>query len=106
MVKESVHKKTLSTLIDFSASNIELTSLARISAPKSSKRGIDCLLSGATRVLAAINLTSTFPFARFVRSFRRHRPYRKRPKSRESRDAEFRQRESSNIGESLFHLAD
>ena len=36
-------------------------SLASVTAPKSSKPGMDCRLTEATRTLQVTNLTSTFP---------------------------------------------
>lgn len=62
MIKESVHK-TISgvALIEVIAGMIDVTNLARIVAPNSSTRGVDCFLMGAIRVLDAMRFTSPSP---------------------------------------------
>ena len=60
VVKESVQKITLGELLsDVRALKIESTNLGRISAPNNSRRGVDCFLIGATRVLETMRFVST-----------------------------------------------
>ena len=61
-MNESIHKMTSGvTFRDVSARVINLTNLAKIFAPSSSSRGVDCFLIGATHVLEAIRFAFTLP---------------------------------------------
>ena len=69
-VYESVHKMTLGTTgNDVMAFRIQLTNLARITAPSSSNLGMDCFLTGMTLVFEATNCMSHPPYMYTVRKY-------------------------------------